>query len=123
MGSSLLSFTIKELHNKPSLIWKIRNKANYFSSSDIDLGNLWTELLPAFLGNGKRATLYASDKDKALHISEAIRRGLPRLGEAGECLFVAEGVDTIDASNVKSQGISHSYIFEEQELLSDVSYC
>ena len=48
--------------------------------------------------------------------------GLPRPGEAGEDLFVAAGIDTIDASNVKSEPNGHGYIFDTKELLSDLFY-
>ena len=37
-------------------------------------------------------------------------------------MFVAAGIDTIDASNVKSEPNGHGYIFDTKELLSDLFY-
>jgi esterase/lipase superfamily enzyme len=71
---------------------------------------------------GSRRTLYSSNLDKALDLSERLRGGLARLGDAGNSLFVDNQIDTIDASNVKSSGNNHSYIFEIKELLSDLFY-
>jgi hypothetical protein len=44
------------------------------------------------------------------------------LGGAGSDLFVTNEFDTVDASNVKSEGNHHSYIFDTKELLNDLYY-
>jgi len=44
------------------------------------------------------------------------------LGDAGDNIFIAKGLDTIDASNVKSWGNQHSYVFETNEVLNDLFY-
>ncbi|MBI2967730.1 MAG: alpha/beta hydrolase [Bacteroidetes bacterium] len=123
MGSKLLSYTLKNLSNSTMLAQKLKviNQI-VFGAADIDQGEFKKEIFPDLQKIGRRKTSYASDKDKALHLSEDIRRGLPRLGEAGETLFVENGLDTIDASNVKSNWLGHSYIFETYELLSDLHY-
>ena len=47
--------------------------------------------------------------------------GLKRVGEGGKNIYVIDGVDSVDASNVMSGGIHHSYMFEEKELLYDLN--
>jgi len=92
------------------------------AAPDIDQNVFLNTILPKFQKIGNQRTLYASDKDNALHLSENFRNGLSRLGDASESLFVSEGLDTIDASNVKSNWLGHSYIFDTKELLSDLFY-
>ena len=79
-------------------------------------------ILPEFKNIGSSRTLYVSDKDEALHFSEKIRGGRSRLGDSGNSLFVEDGIDTVDASNVKSGGNHHSYIFDTKELISDLHF-
>jgi esterase/lipase superfamily enzyme len=83
---------------------------------------LQNTILPQFQKIGRRRTLYASDKDKALHLSEIFRGGLPRLGDGCSSLFVGNGIDTVDASNVDSSGSHHSYVFDTKELITDLHY-
>jgi len=55
-------------------------------------------------------------------ISHKLRGGRPRLGEAGASIFVENGIDTIEVSNMSSKDINHNYIFEGKELLTDLFY-
>ena len=123
MGSRLLTLTLNNLADKPSVKHKLYviNQI-VLGAPDIDQNVFKNNILPKFLSIGAQRTLYSSDKDKALDISEDLRIGLARLGDAGDSLFVSEGLDTIDASNVRSDGVGHSYIFDTKELLSDLHY-
>ena len=123
MGNRLLSFSLTNLSDKPSFLSKLSiiNQI-VLGAPDIDQNVFMNTFLPKFKNIGNRRTLYSSDKDKALDISEELRGGLARLGDAGQSLFVCDGLDTIDASNVKSRILGHSYIFDTKELLSDLYY-
>ncbi len=121
MGSRLLLFTIKNIFRKTPIFSKLSTiNQLVLAAPDFDQIDFQNNILPYFSRLGSRRTLYASDKDLALKVSEYLRGGLPRLGEAGDSIFVAEGLDTIDASNVESNWKNHSYIFDEKELLTDL---
>jgi len=70
---------------------------------------------------GDQRTPYASDHDEALNSSSSLRSLRDRLGQIGNGIFVASGLDSVDASNLKTKS-SHSYIFEDKELLTDLYY-
>jgi esterase/lipase superfamily enzyme len=74
----------------------------------------------------KRVTLYVSDKDRALSLSEEIREGEPRAGQvAGGLLEASAGVerfDAIDASELETDFLAHSYYANNNSMLSDI-YC
>ena len=87
---------------------------------DIDQQVFREQILPAFKEVGSQRTLYASSNDKALRLSDEFRLGLPRLGESGKYLFVADGIDTVEASNVKTDAIGHGYFSNTKVLLDDI---
>ena len=65
---------------------------------------MWTPIssagIPAFLKFSQRTTIYVSDYDEALKCSEDMHSN-HRVGEGGDTIFVADGVDTIDASQIE----------------------
>jgi|GEM_PF-7068020 len=90
------------------------------AAPDIDRDTFDNEIRPQLNYVGESRTLYASDKDVALKLSKTLRKGRIRIGEAGDQIYVAEGLDTVDASLVMSEGNHHSYMFETKELLTDM---
>jgi esterase/lipase superfamily enzyme len=70
-----------------------------------------------------RISLYASSADEALRASQTFA-GYPRAGQAGAGLVVVPGVDTIDASLVKTSliGFRHSYYADNRAVLMDLFY-
>jgi esterase/lipase superfamily enzyme len=123
MGNRVLTVTLNQLSKKETFKPKLKVLHQIIlAAPDIDKNVFKTNILPQFKTIGNRRTIYASDQDKALNISEKARIGLSRLGDGGESVFVAEGFDTVDASNVRSTGSRHSYIFETKELLTDLFY-
>jgi len=121
MGSRVLTLSLKDLisdsafEKKAAIIQQI-----VLGAPDIDQDTFKRTLLPAFKKVGKARTLYTSDKDKALGYSDSVRGGRPRLGQAGKSLFVSEGLDTIEASNIPASGDRHSYMFDTKDLLMDL---
>ncbi len=61
-------------------------------------------------GPARHTTLYASSHDRALEASQKFS-SFPPLGLAGTALFLADGLDTIDASDVDFDqlGLNHTY--------------
>ena len=67
----------------------------------------------------ERVTLYASSNDFALDKSKLIH-DFPRLGLSGPDLAIVAGVDTVDASDVDTSFMGHSYFAENTSVLSDL---
>ena len=89
------------------------------TAPDIDAAVFARDVVPAIRPSADRLTLYASSKDRALDISNDLH-GYPRAGESGEHLVVVEGLDTIDASQVDTDLLGHSYFAQTRALLSDL---
>jgi len=86
-----------------------------FAAPDIDADS-FRESSTSLKNLTRRITLYASSNDRALQASTRIH-GYPR---AGEPLLIIPGIDTIDASNVDTDFLGHSYFSESWPLLSDI---
>jgi esterase/lipase superfamily enzyme len=77
-------------------------------ASDVDAAT-FADRLPRLRSLTTSVTLYASSNDAPLKASRALH-GAPRLGEAGEFLTVAEGMQTIDVSSLgRYQIFGHEY--------------
>lgn len=92
------------------------------AAADLDQQVFRENILPAFNNVGARRTLYASDDDNALNISEILRDVRPRVGCGGNRLFIADQIDTIDSTPLTATGDSHGYIFQKKELLQGLYY-
>ncbi len=78
---------------------------------------LWPRLEPLTAG----VTLYASSNDTPLKVSRQLS-GYPRLGEAGEFLTVAEGMETIDVSPAgRYQILGHEYFYFHPRVAADLA--
>jgi esterase/lipase superfamily enzyme len=91
-----------------------------FAAPDVDC-DVFRQSAGAFRGRAQRCTLYASSNDLALKLSKALHH-YPRAGDAGPSLVIADGVDTVDASEVDTSifGLGHSYFAQKRSILSDV---
>jgi esterase/lipase superfamily enzyme len=70
---------------------------------------------------GKRITLYASSRDRALRLSKRFN-GYPRAGDVTDRVAVVDGVETVDASAVNTNLLGHSYYGASRSVLSDIFY-
>lgn len=93
------------------------------ASPDIDRNIFTGQVLP-HVGNSliaRRVTLYASSRDWALTMSSILRsNAVPRAGQGGPRLIVAEGLDSVDASEIDSSIVNHSFFMDAEPLLRDV---
>lgn len=80
----------------------------FLTAPDIDADTFRDEIAPRITAAAHRVTLYASDNDRALKVSKGVN-GYPRAGDAGDGLVVVEGIDTIDATQVSTDFLGHSY--------------
>ncbi|MDD2721840.1 MAG: alpha/beta hydrolase [Gallionella sp.] len=118
MGNQPTSRALAELFTeRPELV--NRFKDIMLVAPDIDADVFKNEIAPPLLASGRHMTLYASSKDMALKFSEMINGG-QRLGDADPSIVVLPGMDSIDASNVKTDLIGHSYYADANSVLSDI---
>jgi esterase/lipase superfamily enzyme len=86
------------------------------AAPDID-ADTFRELAESLKRVSGHITLYASSKDKAIRASKKLHMN-PRLGALP--LVVLPGVESIDASRLGSDWLSHSYFGDNWPLLSDI---
>ena len=73
------------------------------------------EMMPA----ARHMTLYASRKDEALKLSHGVH-GYPRAGDVDPEIVVVPGLDSVDASEVDTSFLGHSYFGDERSVVSDI---
>ncbi|MFI5163434.1 MAG: alpha/beta hydrolase [Sphingobacteriales bacterium] len=122
MGGLILTLSLKDLQTNAGMTKQLEKVSQLIlGAPDIDQKEFRKEILPYIEKVGHRRTLYASDHDLALEWSSAGRTFRERLGQIGDDIFVAPGLDTVEASNLKTPS-SHSYLFESKILLSDIYF-
>jgi esterase/lipase superfamily enzyme len=107
------------LTDKPAL--RNRLKEVILTAPDIDAEVFKRDIAPALTATGRPITLYASSKDLALVASKKAH-GYRRAGDSGQGLVVIPGIETIDATNVDTSLLGHSYFAETSSVLSDMFY-
>ncbi|MCG8443329.1 MAG: alpha/beta hydrolase, partial [Caulobacterales bacterium] len=80
------------------------------------------ELAEEILPTARRITLYASANDQAMQISRSVN-GAPRAGDTTGGPIVVPGIDTIDASDVRTElfSFNHDYFASQPSILSDMT--
>jgi esterase/lipase superfamily enzyme len=91
------------------------------AAPDVDQDTFRLLVAPRILNTGPRFTLYASKGDLALQTATFLQGG-KRLGFGGDALFVAQGMDSVDASAVTKEffSLNHSYFGDKTNVLSDL---
>ena len=89
------------------------------TAPDIDADVFKRDIAPKITAINVDVTLYVSNKDKALEASKTVK-GYSRAGDSGENIVLVDGVETIDASDVSTGFLAHSYYSEEVSVLKDI---
>jgi esterase/lipase superfamily enzyme len=118
MGNRGLTAALTQLVDEGETEVLSKFKEVILTAPDIDADIFKRDILPK-ITTGRRVTLYASGKDRALLASKELH-AVPRAGDAGESLIVREGLDTIDATEVSSGFLGHSYFAENASVVSDI---
>ncbi|WP_177187772.1 alpha/beta hydrolase [Formivibrio citricus] len=105
------------LTEKPGL--RSRFKEIILMAPDIDAKVFKNEIAPRLVAPGQRITLYASSEDIALKGSKVLHKG-QRLGDSSPQITVISGIESIDASNVDTSLLGHSYYADASSVLSDL---
>jgi esterase/lipase superfamily enzyme len=120
MGNRGLTRALASLMSeKPEL--RNRLKELILAAPDIDAEVFVRDIAPALAKARLPTTLYASSTDRALLASRVVH-GLDRAGYAGQHLIVFPGIETIDATNVDTSLLGHSYFGDNRALISDLYY-
>ena len=91
-----------------------------FAAPDVD-SDVFVQRAQKFIGQADRYTLYVSENDRALAMSQRFAK-YPRAGQGGSAILIMDGVDTIDVSDLDVGLIGHSYIGTHRSLISDFYY-
>lgn len=117
MGNRALLLTLLEL----AATWTTNGLPTienlFLTAPDVDKGR-FGQIVPPTIGIAKRTTLYASSKDKALKASKR-KQIYPRAGDADD-IVVMPGLDSIDASRLQTDFLSHSYYGDHRSVVSDL---
>jgi len=89
------------------------------AAPDIDAELFRQQILPQLQKRSQRTTLYCSRNDWALHASQRFNDA-PRAGDSRNGPLVAPGLDTIDASEMDTELLGHSYYGDCLPLLDDL---
>lgn len=120
MGNRALTEALKELAaQQPPEVGPLFNQIALVAP-DVDADVFKHDIMPAIRGIGSRVSLYASAHDKALEASSKLHGGYPRAGNLEDGVVIAPGLDTIDASEVETSFLAHSYFAETSSVISDL---
>ncbi|MCE9605233.1 MAG: alpha/beta hydrolase [Planctomycetia bacterium] len=89
------------------------------AAPDVDADVFREQIAPRLQKIANRTTLYCSRNDWALHASYAFNDS-PRLGDSSRGIMVLEGLDTVDASDIDTDLLGHSYYGDCMMMLGDV---
>ncbi|KIR17154.1 hypothetical protein PFLU4_20520 [Pseudomonas fluorescens] len=92
------------------------------TAPDVKASEFEENYAPALVGAGAPVTIYASSRDIALMASREVNEGDRRLGDTKDEVSVMKGIETIDASAVKTDFMGHSYFAESGSVVSDIFY-
>ena len=121
MGNRILTRAFGKLLGK-DLTKRRAFKEIVLTAPDIDADVFKREIAPEVLGKGPHVTLYASSHDIALAGSRTLHGGNRRLGESVPEVSVLHDMDTVDASNVKTDFLGHSYFGDSGTVMADLFY-
>jgi esterase/lipase superfamily enzyme len=120
MGTRPLTEAVIELaKEKPALASRVTEII--LAAPDINSEIFARDIAPRLATLSARTTLYASSKDQALSASATIHT-YHRAGESGSFLMLLPGIQTIDATNVDTSFLGHSYFADNKSALSDIFY-
>jgi len=119
MGNrGLTNALISLVSEQPELRQKI--KEIILAAPDIDVGIFKRDIAPQMVSKIKKPiTLYVSSDDVALKASREVH-GRPRAGDSAKGITLVQGIETIDASNIDTSFLGHSYFAETKTILSDI---
>jgi len=117
MGNRALTRALIDVENSYGSFNSIRHIV--MAAPDIDTDIFKRDIAPNIVDPGRRLTLYASSRDRALDISRQLHRH-PRAGDAESEIVVYPGIDTVDVTAVDGSFLGHNYYGESQAIVGDM---
>jgi esterase/lipase superfamily enzyme len=118
MGNRALTSALRSIAVEQRTSSRPHFRQIVMAAPDIDAG-VFAQLATAVRDSGDRVTIYASSRDRAILASQKFHQ-YPRVGEVGTKITILPNIDTIDASIVETDIISHSYLGDARSILFDV---
>lgn len=118
MGARAVARALEQLQSDPAIVSRV--KAAIFAAPDIDDGVFVNQIVDE-IGDDFPITLYASAEDEAVRASRFLHY-YPRSGGAINDVAITANtkVTAIDASNVATDFLGHSYYASTKPLLGDI---
>lgn len=120
MGNRGMAEAVAQLLDEQEELIKPRLKQLILTAPDIGVKE-FEALSGTLVRVGAPVTLYASSKDKALTVSKAIH-DMQRVGDTHHRVTIIKGIETIDATDVSTDFLGHSYFAENASVVSDMFY-
>ncbi len=120
MGNKLLIDALADLLKEPNFDKK-RIKEIILVAPDMDEAIFKRDYAPHITMQGIPLTLYVSSNDNALLASKVVH-GNKRVGDASNKPMIIRGIETIDATNVNTDILGHSYISNSRSVADDIFY-
>ena len=118
MGARIVSSALVEMIERdPKIAGKLLHLV--LAAPDLDAAVFQEQVMPVLVGAKVPMTVYASSNDKALRASVQLH-GFTRVGSAGKEIVVGDGLETIDASQIDTDFLGHSYFASSPRLLQDI---
>jgi esterase/lipase superfamily enzyme len=118
MGSRIVTSSLAEmLQADPNLARKLTHLV--LAAPDLDAAVFKEQIMPILAKSDVPMTVYASSKDKALMTSVKLH-GFTRVGSAGKEIVYGEGLETIDATEIDTNFLGHSYFADSPRLIRDI---
>jgi len=89
------------------------------AAPDVDADVFKRDIAPKIIPAVGQLTLYASAKDKALLGSQLVHR-YPRAGDAGPGIIAMESLESVDASQLETDYLGHSYFGDSPYIIEDL---
>lgn len=118
MGSRVVSRALTEMVRSGKTTPQFRHLV--LGAPDISTLVFNEQIAPYLQQAGVSVSVYASETDKALKLSQQLQAQFPRLGQVVTKLDVPSFVDVINATVVNESAMGHAYLFESGALLKDL---
>ncbi|WP_214226153.1 alpha/beta hydrolase [Pedobacter sp. B4-66] len=119
MGNRALTDALMLLHQEEFHKTFLFNQI-ILAAPDIDAQLFLRDIAPKIINCSGRVTIYASSKDKALKVSKKLHGNLNRVGQITDQILTIKGIDTIDASKVRTDLLGHGYFSSTAPLIQDI---
>src|SRR5208337_585275 len=117
MGNRALAGALKQISDERGTL-RPRLQEIVLAAPDINV-SIFNQLAKALPGTANHFTIYESSKDWALFASHIYHHFI-RVGDSDPHINIVNGYDAIDATNVDTGLLGHSYFGESKSILADI---